>query len=265
MRGRDAVRGGPSRRTFVRLSLGAVLAPGVAGCFKDLTAYREGPRLSARPGAPTGSPVTGSIQPLGLGGRRDGYLYVPTTYSPEVPMPLFVALHGAGGRGRDWESYPARAETRGMIVLAPDSRASTWDLVTEGLFGPDARFLDGALTHTFRQCRVDPGHIVLGGFSDGASYALSLGVANGDLFTHLIAYSPGFFEAGQPLTGSPTVFVAHGRQDAILPYAYTSQALVPGLERSGYDVTFHSFDGGHQVPAEVSEAALDWFLGAPGS
>ncbi len=30
------------------------------------------------------------------------------------------------------------------------------------------------------------------GFSDGASYALSLGVPNGDLFTHIVAFSPGF-------------------------------------------------------------------------
>jgi len=30
------------------------------------------------------------------------------------------------------------------------------------------------------------------GFSDGASYALSVGITNGDLFTHVIAFSPGF-------------------------------------------------------------------------
>jgi len=263
MRGRDTEGGVVTRRGFVRISLGVVLTPGLVGCFKDLTDYRDGPRLTARPGSPTRSPVTGSIEALGLGGGRDGYLYVPTSYSGE-PMPLFVALHGAGGKGRDWASYPARAEAHGMIVLAPDSRSRTWDLVTEGLFGPDARFLDEALSHTFERCRVDPTRVVLGGFSDGASYALSLGVANGDLFTHLIAYSPGFFEPGQPITGEPRVFISHGRQDPILSYAYTAEALVPGLEGSGYDVTFHPFEGSHEVPGEVSEAALSWFLPAGG-
>jgi len=252
------------RRTFVRLSLGTVLTPSLVGCFKDLTAYRDGPRLTARPGTPTRTPVTGSMQALGLGGSRDGYLYVPSSYSGERPLPLFVALHGAGGKGRDWASYPARAEAHGMIVLAPDSRARTWDLVTEGLFGPDARFLDEALSHTFDRCRVDPTRLVLGGFSDGASYALSLGVANGDLFTHLTAYSPGFFEPGRPVTGRPRVFISHGRQDPILSYAYSAEALVPGLQTSGYDVTFHPFDGGHEVPGDVSEAALSWFLPAGG-
>lgn len=38
---------------------------------------------------------------------------------------------------------------------------------------------------------VDTTRLGVGGFSDGASYALSLGLTNGDLFTHVIAFSPG--------------------------------------------------------------------------
>jgi predicted esterase len=34
--------------------------------------------------------------------------------------------------------------------------------------------------------------LAVSGFSDGASYALSIGPANGDLFTHVMAFSPGF-------------------------------------------------------------------------
>lgn len=33
------------------------------------------------------------------------------------------------------------------------------------------------------------------GFSDGASYALSLGLPNGNLFSHIVAFSPGFMRA----------------------------------------------------------------------
>jgi phospholipase/carboxylesterase len=255
MRNRTAV----SRRTFVRRSFGALAGSGLAGCFEDLTAAESGPRLSSRPGVPGRSPVKGTIQDLGLDDDRDGYLYVPTTYSADEPMPLFVAMHGAGGRGRDWESYPTRAEAHGMIVLAPDSRGRTWDIVG-GSFGPDVRFLDRALALTFAQCRVDRSRIILGGFSDGASYALSLGVANGDLFTHLVAYSPGFVFSGDPITGRPPIFISHGRQDPILSFDYTSQSLVPALEKAGYDVTFHPFEGGHGVPADISEAAIAWFL-----
>lgn len=251
---------GMTRRAFVRGSLGLLATSGLAGCFKDLTAYEGGPRLTARPGTPSRMPVTGSVQDLGIGGGRDGILYVPTTYTPENPMPLFVALHGAGGEARNWASYPDRAEARGMILLAIDSRNRTWDVVTDGLFGPDARFLDEALAYTFERCAVDPQHIALGGFSDGASYALSLGVANGDLFNNLIAYSPGFITPGRPLTGMPRIFISHGRQDGVLPFNGSDQGLVPSMKSSGYDVTFHPFDGGHEVPPDVSAAALDWWL-----
>ena len=51
---------------------------------------------------------------------------------------------------------------------------------------------DEALVRVFATYPVDPTHLAISGFSDGASYALSLGLANADLFTHIVAFSPGF-------------------------------------------------------------------------
>jgi len=117
------------------------------------------------------------------------------------------------------------------------------------------------LQQTFDHYRVDPTHLALGGFSDGASDALSVGLSNGDLFTHLIAYSPGFIVPAEPIVGKPKVYVSHGTNDPILPVKLSRDGIVPGLRDDGYDVTFNEFSGTHQVPAAVSEAALDWFLG----
>jgi phospholipase/carboxylesterase len=178
---------------------------------------------------------------------------------PDVPMPLLVVLHGAGGDADNWTSYPDRAETRGMILLAPDSRLATWD-VRFGGFGPDVAFIDRALQHTFERCNVDPRRIALAGFSDGASYALSLGVSNGDLFTHLIGYSPGFLQPGDQIVGKPPVYISHGTFDNILPVSASRDVIVPALRNDGYDVEYSEFDGGHEVPAEVSDGALDWWL-----
>jgi phospholipase/carboxylesterase len=208
---------------------------------------------------PTVTPTPG-LSELGLGSSRDGLLYVPQSYSPATPAPLFIGLHGAGGAGSNWASYPDRAEARGMIFLAPDSRSSTWDVLLGG-FGPDVEFLDRALQHTFERTRIDPARIALGGFSDGASYALSLGVSNGDLFSHLVAYSPGFFRPGEPIVGKPRVYASHGTRDGVLSVTTTRDVIVPTFIESGYDVTFEEFDGGHEVPSEISESALDWFLG----
>ena len=255
---------GMSRRHFVRMGAGALATPLFLGCGNSPSGPGPDPlpdadpRLTARPGAPVATPTLGSSQ-LGLGGVRDGFLYVPTTYTPDTPMPLFVALHGSGGGGHQWASYEGRGEARGMIVLSPDSRAATWDLALGG-FGPDVAFLDEALRYTFQHCRIDPDRIALGGFSDGASYALSLGVSNGDLFSHLVAYSPGFYLPSTPIVGRPRVFVSHGRDDQVLSVTRSRDRIVPEFRAAGYDVMYEEFDGGHEVPAAITELALDWFL-----
>jgi phospholipase/carboxylesterase len=249
-----------SRRDFVLTGASALGASLLAGCSVP-TAPLGNPRLSAQPGMPTATPTLG-LSELGLGRFRDGLLYVPQSYSPDTPLPLFVGLHGAGGSASFWATYYARAEARGMVLLLPESRGATWDLVV-GAFGPDVAFLDEALRYTFERCRIAPDRVALGGFSDGASYALSLGVSNGDLFSHLIANSPGFIRAVDPIVGKPRVFVSHGTADSVLPVSRSRDVIVPRLHDSGYDVTYQEFDGDHMVPAAISEAALDWFL-APG-
>jgi phospholipase/carboxylesterase len=256
---------GMSRRRFVRMGAGALATPLFLGCGNSADPGPDDPlpatepRLTARPGAPVAPPTLGSSQ-LELGGVRDGFLYVPATYTPDTPMPLFVALHGYGGGGHEWSIYNGRAEARGMIVLAPDSRDATWDVALGG-FGPDVAFLDEALRYTFEHCRVDPSRIALAGFSDGASYALSLGVSNGDLFSHLIAYSPGFYLPSNPIVGKPPVFVSHGTEDQILSVTTTRDSIVPRLRALGYDVDYEEFIGTHEVPPAITESSLNWFLG----
>jgi phospholipase/carboxylesterase len=255
---RERTPGGITRRHFFRIGLGALAAPTLSGYPASCPADAK-VRLSARPGLPSVAPPRLATR-LGLGTGRDGLLYVPATYSPDGPAPLLVALHGAGGSGAAWRSLPERAEARGMVVLAPDSRGATWDLVLGG-FGPDVAFLDRALRFTFERCRIDSSRVALGGFSDGASYALSLGVSNGDLFTHLVAHSPGFFSPAGSSVGKPRIFVSHGTRDEIIPVSISRDGTVPELRRRGYDVTYLEFDGPHRVPPDILDAALTWFLG----
>ncbi|HET9372122.1 MAG TPA: hypothetical protein VFO19_17800, partial [Vicinamibacterales bacterium] len=138
----------------------------------------------------------------------------------------------------------------GVAVLALDSRGGTWDAIRSSFAG-DVAFMDRAIEHVSKIVAIDPQRVSIGGFSDGATYALSLGLINGDLFRRIVAFSPGFVIPAEPV-GRPRIFVSHGRIDEILPIDRCSRVIVPGLQKRGYEVTFREFDGGHMVPAEVA-------------
>lgn len=217
-------------------------------------------RLQSRPHPPTAPADAAGLHPLGLGTGREALLFVPSRYRPQQPAPLAVLLHGAGGDARGGISpLLGSAEETGLILLATASHAATWDVI-RGAFGPDVSTIDRGLDHVFDRYEVDPHRLAIGGFSDGASYALSVGLTNGDLFTHVIAFSPGFAAPGE-MVGRPKLYLCHGVDDRVLPIDRTSRRLEPRLLRAGYDVTYDEFDGGHVVPPLQARRALDWFLG----
>ena len=245
-----------SRRGF----LGAAAALALGAC----TPARNGggprrTRLIVRPTPPTRTILPGS-HALGLGERRDGLLHVPSGYEAARPAPLIVMLHGAGGSSAGVAFAVGHAAAAGAILLAIDSRdRRSWDIIL-GEVGPDIAFLDAALGHTFEHCAVDPARIAIGGFSDGASYALTVGLAEGEVFTDILAFSPGFVADG-PRAGRPRIFIAHGTQDPVLEIAHTSRRIVPALRTAGYVVDYREFPGGHHVPRQLVAEAIDRFAG----
>ncbi|MBV9666261.1 MAG: hypothetical protein JOZ37_20030, partial [Actinobacteria bacterium] len=152
--------------------------------------YTSG-RLSFR-ARPSGDELEAYDGPLGVGSDRDGVLYIPDT--AEKKAPLLVFFHGATGTGRrELRAVVAAADRYGVVVLAPDARSPhSWDIIANGGFGPDPEFIDQALESVVDRYAVDTSRIAIGGISDGASYALSIGLSNGDIFEAVIAFSPGF-------------------------------------------------------------------------
>ena len=248
------------RREFLLTST-ATIAGILAGCSstEDPFERADDAHLVSRPKTPTLIPKSGKSA-LGLAIDRDGFVYVPPAYSPNKPASLIVLCHGAGRSSTDWTTAPLDSlfGDRNIVVIAPDSREVSWD-IRYGAYGPDVRFIDLALSYVFERCVINPSHIALGGFSDGASYAASLGVTNGDLFTHVLGFSPGFYLPGT-IRGKPRIFLSHGTIDSVLPFSWTKNQLAPSLTNSGYDVKFVQFDGGHQLPLTVATEAMDWFV-----
>ncbi len=217
-------------------------------------------RLRARPQTAQPEHERSGLRRLDAGRRGEALLYVPVDYSPTRPAPVVVLLHGAGSNARSGLALLLDlADEEGMILLAPKARASTWDVILDD-FGPDVATVDALLAQVFDRFAVDRSQIALGGFSDGASYALSLGLANGDLFTHLIAFSPGFV-APADKRGRPAIYVSHGVEDTVLPIDRCSRRIVPSLRRAGYEIDYREFEGGHTVPTGIARAAVRWLRG----
>jgi predicted esterase len=193
-----------------------------------------------------------------LDGQRMGLWYVPRTRAER----LVIVLHGAGGRAEDGlRLLHPYADEHGLMLLAPQSVGRTWDMIRSG-YGPDVVRIQGALSQVLAAHRVAVPGLAIAGFSDGASYALSLGLINGDVFDAVLAFSPGF-AAPTGDADHPAFFVSHGRSDQVLPIDRCSRRLVPALRRAGHRVEYREFDGGHEVPAPIVEDAMAWLDTVP--
>jgi phospholipase/carboxylesterase len=255
-----------NRRNFCAMSTGAALVALNSGCRFGLAGVRNDGRISARPSpgraitdpTPLGTVTVGRQISLGLNRDRDAILQLPKNPA-KGPLPLLVFLHGATQTAEDmfWYLDSAPDET-GVAILAPNARETTWDAITDG-FGADVQFLNNALQRVFNMVSIDPARIAIGGFSDGASYAISLGLINGDLFNRVVAFSPGFVIDGAA-HGKPSFFISHGTRDQILPIDGCGRRIAADLKSRGYPVTFREFDGRHEVPRDVMLEGLKWVV-----
>ena len=176
---------------------------------------------------------------------------------------LIVVLHGAGGSPTGaLEAFSGGWEEPGLVLVAPASKGQTWSVLRSEQ-DEDLESVNFALAEAYERCPIDRARVAVGGFSDGATYALTLGLSNGDLFPAIMALSPGGIVGGEQV-GAPRVFVSHGTRDSVLPIARAGDAVVKQLRDAGYPVEYRRFDGGHEVSPETSAAAVRWFLaGAP--
>jgi len=109
------------------------------------------------------------------------------------------------------------------------------------------------------------GGVVLGGFSQGAMVASDVAFRSTAHLTALVLLSgtpvdEAAWRRGYAARRGLPVFIAHGRDDAVLPFN-GSERMQRDLAAAGLRVTWVPFDGGHEIPAEVV-IALSQFLRA---
>lgn len=197
---------------------------------------------------------------------RGGFsLYVPETWDGRAAMPLVVALHGGHGHGRDflW-TWLREARSRGVLVAAPTSRDRTWSMMGEDV---DAPLLAAVIDAVGQRYPIDRARVLLTGMSDGATYGLLAGLADGSPFTHLAPLSgvlhPFLFaNGGLARAKDRPLYLVHGALDWMFPVEVARQAHEVLVEAGARCVYREIADLSHTYARDENPAILDWFLRA---
>jgi len=196
------------------------------------------------------------------GGARTTAFYVPERYEPSRAWPLVVALHGGGGSGRDflW-TWLREARSRGYLLLAPSSQGSTWSFL-----GPDvdAVRLRGLIDGLCENWNVDRSRILLTGLSDGGTYALYRGLAEGAEFAALapgsgVLHPSNLSNGNLDRARAKPIYLMHGARDWMFPVQVARLAR-DLLLRAGARLVYREIaDLSHAWPREENARILDWF------
>lgn len=174
---------------------------------------------------------------------------VPEDYDPAKSYPLFVILHGLGGRPAPTDLRPAK----GSLTVMPWGRG---DLRWVGLAERDV--LD-VIRYAMTWYNIDPDRVYVDGGSMGGRGTWVMSTRHPDLFA---AAAPLFGWAdGLPLENlrNVPIFVMHGGSDWVVCVDHSRYA-VSRLAQMGYNVAHKEFpEAGHFIP-RGEDFTGDWML-----
>lgn len=222
--------------------------------------------------APSAAAKAALVEPLAHG----ALLHAPCG----PPRGVLVLLHGAGeGPATMIERLRTTADERGLALVAVKAAGVTWDVVASARpaatgpvgmkvrsrprLGRDARRIGAALDETLARLGGPRAPVVLAGFSDGASAALSVGLAEPDRYAAIVAMSPGLVLLPDQGKKGQEIVITHGRRDPVLPFAVSRRDIAGLLERVGYRPQFIAFEGEHRIDLVSLAPTFERLFGAP--
>jgi len=201
------------------------------------------------------------------------------------PRAAVIWLHGLGADGNDFVpivpalGLPPALPLRFVFPHAPYRPVTLnggyvmrawYDLaVVDGAFRQDAAHIAQsveavqALMRRETERGIDPGAIVLAGFSQGAVVALHAGLRSDTRLGGLLILSAPVPDAAELLAGAAPasadtpIFLAHGMHDPMVSYAL-GERLYRSLHASGRNVEWHAYPIEHTVSLEEVTAVGRW-------
>jgi poly(3-hydroxybutyrate) depolymerase len=230
---------------------------------KPATPEEPATDASTLPPCSNSADATGLIERSLLGGTF--WTYVPASYDRSSPLPLVVALHGAGDSAKNYLTFEwqANADARGFVVLAPQGTAQAatgYDWAAEDR----ARIL--AAIDDVRACyAIAKKGPLIQGFSAGADMALFVGLTYSNDFAG-IAVASGSLSAAETSFSSKTPLLPAAHKLPVSLWRGTTDPIVTltdvtdskdRLEAAGHTVTLHSFKGSHKTTPTDALAQYD--------
>lgn len=164
--------------------------------------------------------------------ERTYEVFVPSTYDPETPMPLLIALHPSGGDAEGMAritGFNDIAEREGFIVLYPEGPYGYWDYgwnlrEWEGVENvlDDPGYVSAVIDLVAENYSIIPEEVYAAGYSNGARMAFRLGCELPDKITAIAAVSATISDditGACPAESHVTVFYMHGTEDSVTPWA----------------------------------------------
>ena len=182
-------------------------------------------------------------------------LYVPK--APRTPMPVVVALHGAGAdENMFFDGYGAGilttlAEQRGFVVISPVSST----------IGRDVAVFDSLLAVVDREVPIDTSRIHVLGHSMGAGVATQLAVQRASRLKAVAMMAGG---GAVTSAATPPLLFLGAEVDQVIPEPRVKQAFDRAVA-AGAKAEYRRVDGyGHtlMVGRELP-AVIDWLLATP--
>jgi len=185
------------------------------------------------------------------------YVIAPEGEPPAAGWPVLVAFHGYGGAGDSMLALAARTQPAGILLVAP-TFGEYQPNPGNGPLGP----LTDILTEIRASYPVNPGAVVLYGFSQGGTFAYRYSIYHPyDLAGVVTAGAPDY-DAGDPTRYDLPYVLTYGENDGLYSL---NEPVIADLQARGFAVDYALVrDAGHEITAYSVDRALELIRAATG-